>query len=76
MDPIVKSIRDIQNNIHAVDVQQREAAHVRTRYKAIKQSLLDDAGRFEGNIKALEEELKNQQVDIDKLQEVQDLLVN
>lgn len=70
VEPIKVSIRDLQNNIHAVEVQLREAGHVRVRYKSIRQSLLDDAGRFEGNIKTVEEELKNQQTDIDKLQEV------
>lgn len=69
-EPLKKSIRDLQNNIHAIEVQFREAGHVCVRYRSIRQSLLDDAGRFEGNIKAVEAELKNQQFDIDKLQEV------
>lgn len=69
-EPLKKSIRDLQNNIHAVEVQLREAGHVRARYRSIRQTLLDDSGRFEGNIKTVDEELKNQRFDIDKLQEV------
>lgn len=69
-EPLKNSIRDLQNNIHAVEVQLREAGHVRVRYKSIRQTLLDDSGRFEGNIKTIEDELKNQRFDIDKLQEV------
>lgn len=69
-EPIKNSVRDLQNNIHAVEVQLREAGHVRVRYKLIRQTLLDDAGRFEGNIKTVDEELRNQSFDIDKLQEV------
>lgn len=69
-EPLKRSVRDLQNNIHAVEVQLKEAGHVRVRYKSIRLTLLDDSGRFEGNIKTIEEELKSQRFDIDKLQEV------
>lgn len=51
-------------------MQQREAEHVRIRYKDIKKTLQDDAALFESNIKKLEEELHLQDLDIDRLQKV------
>lgn len=51
-------------------MQQREAEHVRIRYKDIKKTLQDDAALFESNIRKLEEELHRQDLDIDRLQKV------
>lgn len=68
--PLKKSCQDLQNDIHAIDVQYREADHVHTRYKDVKKSLQEDAARFEKNIRQIQEELKAQQLDIDKLQEI------
>ncbi|XP_076258102.1 coiled-coil domain containing protein 151 isoform X2 [Rhynchophorus ferrugineus] len=69
-NPLKKSACDIQNNIHAVEVQIREAVHIRNRYSDIKMSLKDDAAKFESRIKALEDELHNQNSDIEKLQKI------
>ncbi|XP_030756347.1 uncharacterized protein LOC115882426 [Sitophilus oryzae] len=55
-EPLKKSASEIQNSIHAVEVQIREAVHIRNKYNDIKRSLKDDASKFESTIKALEEE--------------------
>lgn len=53
-----------------MEVQQREAEHVRIRYKDIKKTLQDDAALFESHIKKLDEELHLQSVDIERLEKV------
>ncbi|XP_057665663.1 outer dynein arm-docking complex subunit 3 [Diorhabda carinulata] len=70
--PIRKATTKLQNDIHAVDVQIREAMHVKNRYMDIFKSLKSDSDNFEGNIKNLEEALDLQRVDIEKLQKVMD----
>lgn len=60
----------MQNNIHAVEVQIREAIHIRNKYSNIRRSLKDDAAKFESRIKALEEEIEQQNADISKLNKV------
>lgn len=63
-------IQELQNSIHAIQVQWREAEHVRIRYKEIKHLLLEDAARFESNIGYTKIELQRQQLDIEHLKEV------
>ncbi|KAG5896497.1 hypothetical protein JTB14_005873 [Gonioctena quinquepunctata] len=70
--PVKKSTCELQNSIHAVDVQIREALHVKNRYSDIQKSLKDDSDKFESNIRKLEEELEAQKNDIEKLQKVMD----
>ncbi|XP_028149342.1 tropomyosin-1, isoforms 33/34 [Diabrotica virgifera virgifera] len=70
--PVKKSTTELQNNIHAMEVQVREAMHVKNRYSDIFRSLKTDSDNFEGNIKKLEEALDVQRVDIEKLQKVMD----
>lgn len=60
----------MQNNIHAVDVQIREALHVKNRYDEIYKSLKNDSDNYESNIEKLEEKLIDQKSDVDKLQKV------
>ncbi|XP_050293793.1 merozoite surface protein 1 [Anthonomus grandis grandis] len=68
--PMKKSASELQNNIHAVEVQIREAVHIRNKYADIRKSLKEDAAKFESRIKTLEEELQMQAGDIDKLQKI------
>ncbi|RZC40977.1 coiled-coil domain-containing protein 151 [Asbolus verrucosus] len=68
--PARKATCDLQNSIHAVEVQLREANHIYVRYGDIKKSLQKDSARFESNIKRIEEELEEQNSDINKLQQV------
>ncbi|XP_060526183.1 uveal autoantigen with coiled-coil domains and ankyrin repeats [Cylas formicarius] len=68
--PAKKHVSELQTNIHAVEVQIREAAHIRNRYRDIRTSLKRDAARFESSTSALEGELANQNRDVDKLQKI------
>ncbi|CAG9815572.1 unnamed protein product, partial [Phaedon cochleariae] len=68
--PVKKTVCELQNKIHSVDVQIREAMHIKNRYTNIKQSLKEDANKFESNIRMLEEELHKQKADIQKLQKI------
>ncbi|EEZ97203.1 hypothetical protein TcasGA2_TC004392 [Tribolium castaneum] len=68
--PAKKATCELQNSIHAVEVQLREANHISARYKDVKKSLLRDSARFESNIKRIEEELALQNNDITELQHV------
>nr|CAI5817533.1 unnamed protein product [Callosobruchus analis] len=68
--PVKKITGDLCNNIHAVEVQIREALHVRNRYCDIRSSLKQDADTFESRVKSIEEELELQKHDIEKLQKV------
>ncbi|KAL1506246.1 hypothetical protein ABEB36_005642 [Hypothenemus hampei] len=68
--PVGTSSRELQNNIHAVEVQIREALHIRHKYTSIRRSLKDDAANFQSKIKTLEEEMQVQAADIEKLQQI------
>lgn len=68
--PAKKATSELQNSIHAIEVQLREANHIKERYLDIRKSLKDDAGKFESNIKKLEEEIDKQTSDTVKLQTV------
>ncbi|XP_018574503.1 shootin-1, partial [Anoplophora glabripennis] len=70
--PVKKSTSELQNAIHAVEVQIREAVHIKNRYCDIRKSLKDDADKFDSNVKKLEEDLEGQKIDIDKLQKIMD----
>lgn len=66
----LQKIRELQNDIHAVQVQWKEADHVRDMYRNVRKSLSDDAARFGSNIKKIEEEIQAQYADIEGLQKV------
>ncbi|XP_045467633.1 synaptonemal complex protein 1 [Harmonia axyridis] len=68
--PIRKASCEIQNNIHAVEVQLREAEHIKNRYQVIKDTLSDDAAKFESKVKKIEEDLLEQKNEIDRLQKI------
>ncbi|KAJ8947031.1 hypothetical protein NQ318_019923 [Aromia moschata] len=70
--PVKKSTSELQNAIHAIEVQIREAMHIKNRYIDIRRSLKDDSDKFDSNIKKLEEDLAAQKEDIDKLQKIMD----
>ncbi|XP_048519260.1 uncharacterized protein LOC109539175, partial [Dendroctonus ponderosae] len=65
--PVYQATREFQNSIHAVEVQIREANHIRHKYGEIRRCLKDDAAKFESRIKSLETELKQQSADTGKL---------
>ncbi|KAH1005292.1 hypothetical protein HUJ04_006305 [Dendroctonus ponderosae] len=65
--PVYQATREFQNSIHAVEVQIREANHIRHKYGEIRRCLKDDAAKFESRIKSLETELKQQSADTEKL---------
>ncbi|XP_066259963.1 outer dynein arm-docking complex subunit 3-like [Euwallacea similis] len=68
--PVSKSSQELQNNIHAVEVQIREAVHIKNKYNDIRRSLKDDSAKFESRIKSLEDELQQQSSDIYNLQKI------
>lgn len=60
----------LQSSIHRVEMQWREADHVRKSYKNIRTTLLHDAAKFESKIKSLEEQLEAQNKEIQELQKI------
>ncbi|XP_044757883.1 centrosomal protein of 55 kDa [Coccinella septempunctata] len=68
--PMKKASCEIQNNIHAVEVQLREAEHIKNRYQVIKDTLSADAAKFESKIKKIEEDLAEQKNETDRLQKI------
>lgn len=65
-----KLVYRLENEIHRTNVQWTEAEHVRKKYKSIKASLMADAERFEKKLLELEQALREQQADINRMQEV------
>lgn len=65
-----KMVYHLENEIHRTEVQWTEAEHVRKKYKSIKASLMADAERFEKSLLELEDALREQQADINRMQEV------
>ncbi|KAK4882934.1 hypothetical protein RN001_006253 [Aquatica leii] len=61
---------ELQNQIHAVKIQFREAVHVNNRYKDITSSLRQDAARFKFNIQCAESQQQSQNVEIQRLQKI------
>lgn len=53
-----------------MEIQFREASHINAKYKEVGKSLLEDASRFESMIKQIEDDIRDQQFDIAKLQSV------
>ncbi|KAK9873445.1 hypothetical protein WA026_022676 [Henosepilachna vigintioctopunctata] len=73
--PVKKTVCEIQNSIHAVEVQLREAEHIKSRYQSIRNSLSDDAAKFESKIKKIEEDLQAQKTEIHNLQQILQIAV-
>ncbi|XP_018328093.1 uncharacterized abhydrolase domain-containing protein DDB_G0269086-like [Agrilus planipennis] len=68
--PVTRTTFSIENQIHAVQVQWREANHIKTRYIDIKRSLLNETASYHAIIKNTEQELKIQESEIEKLQKI------
>ncbi|GJQ88086.1 hypothetical protein Trydic_g13098 [Trypoxylus dichotomus] len=68
--PTIQRVSDLQNSIHAVQLQWREAEHVRIRYKEIKNALLEDSARFESNIEETKVQVYKQEADIKRLEQI------
>jgi hypothetical protein len=58
----------LENEIHKTEVIWSEAENIRKKYRAIKSSLMQDSERFESTLKTLEDAIKEQQAEINKLQ--------
>lgn len=65
-----KLVYHLENEIHRTNVQWTEAEHVRKKYNSIKSSMMADAERFEKNLLELEDALREQQADINRMQEM------
>lgn len=65
-----KFVYHLENEIHRTNVQWTEAEHVRKKYKSIKASLMADAVKFEKSLLELEDALREQQADINRMEEV------
>lgn len=62
-----KLICHLENEFIRINMQWSQAEHIRKKYKTIQASLLADAEKFEKNLLELEEALRQQNVDIDKM---------
>lgn len=62
-----KLICHLENEIIRINMQWSQAEHIRKKYKAIQASLMNDAEKFEKNLLELENALRQQNVDIEKM---------
>lgn len=62
-----KLICHLENEIIRTNMQCSQAEHIRKKYKSIQASLMTDAEKFEKNLLELEDALRQQNVDIDKM---------
>lgn len=62
-----KLICHLENEIIRINMQWSQAEHIRKKYKAIQASLMTDAEKFEKNLLELEEALRQQNGDIEKM---------
>lgn len=62
-----KLIRHLENEIIRINMQWSQAEHIRKKYKSIQASLMTDAEKFEKNLLELEEALRQQNGDIEKM---------
>ncbi|XP_031621682.1 coiled-coil domain-containing protein 151 [Contarinia nasturtii] len=65
-----KLIVHLENEIIRINMQWSQAEHIRKKYKSIQASLMTDAEKFEKSLIELEEALRQQNVDIEKMKEV------
>lgn len=65
-----KLICHLENEIIRINMQWSQAEHIRKKYKSIQASLMTDAEKFEKNLLELEETLRQQNVDIEKMKVV------
>lgn len=62
-----KLICHLENEIIRINMQWSQAEHIRKKYKAIQASLMTDAEKFEKNLLELEEALRQQNGDVEKM---------
>lgn len=62
-----KLICHLENEIIRINMQWSQAEHIRKKYKSIQASLMTDAEKFEKNLLELEEALRQQNGDIEKM---------
>lgn len=62
-----KLICHLENEIIRINMQWSQAEHIRKKYKSIQASLMTDAEKFEKNLLELENALRKQNVDIEKM---------
>lgn len=62
-----KLICHLENEIIRTNMQCSQAEHIRKKYKSIQASLMTDAEKFEKNLLELEDALRQQTVDIEKM---------
>lgn len=62
-----KLICHLENEIIRINMQWSQAEHIRKKYKAIQASLMNDAEKFEKNLLELENALRQQNIDIEKM---------
>ncbi|XP_055306396.1 outer dynein arm-docking complex subunit 3 [Sitodiplosis mosellana] len=65
-----KLICHLENEIIRINMQWAQAEHIRKKYKSIQATLMTDAEKFEKNLLELEESLRQQNVDIEKMKDV------
>ncbi|CAG2059639.1 unnamed protein product, partial [Timema podura] len=63
-------VTSLENQIHRVDMNMMEAEHVKKKYRAIRNSLLDDSVSFESSLKKLEKSIQKQEMEIKHLQKI------
>lgn len=62
-----KLICHLENEIIRINMQWSQAEHIRKKYKSIQASLMADAEKFEMNLLDLEQSLRQQNEDIEKM---------
>ncbi|KAF7997249.1 hypothetical protein HCN44_005526 [Aphidius gifuensis] len=68
--PLKKKIISLENHLHRVSVMQMEADTVRKKYRSVRASLKSDAAFYVSSLKNLEENIKDQELEIQQLQSV------
>nr|CAD7460266.1 unnamed protein product [Timema tahoe] len=68
--PETRQVTSLENQIHHVDMNMMEAEHVKKKYRAIRNSLLDDSVSFESSLKKLEKSIQKQEMEIKHLQKI------
>ncbi|KPJ14561.1 Coiled-coil domain-containing protein 151 [Papilio machaon] len=63
-----KHVSHLENEIHKVLVQWTEAELVKKKYSSIRQALIEDSVKFESSLGHIEELLKKQQEEINKIE--------
>ncbi|XP_057325847.1 calponin homology domain-containing protein DDB_G0272472 [Microplitis mediator] len=71
-DPLKKKIVSLENQLHRVSIMQMEADIVRKKYRSVRASLKSDAAFYVSSLKNLEQNLKDQELEIKQLQRVKE----